>query len=144
MAKNTKTRRSNRNTGINVLNVIEAYMLTSVATRTLFNVDPTTFLIGNQSNSFNAAGQAQLSLAELFKRNVATTGGRTIGGQGATAIMGPFDQVKSNLQANWIKGASGFILIPLAFKLGKKLSSRGRAKINRGLKDAGLKGTVKE
>jgi hypothetical protein len=143
MAKRKKARRTNRNSGINVLNVIEAYMLTSVATRTLFNVDPATFVIGNQSNSFNAAGQAQLSLAELFKRTPAAGGARTIGGVGATSIMSPFDQVKSNLQANWIKGASGFILIPLAFKLGKKVSSRGRAKINRGLKDAGLKGTVK-
>ena len=122
-----KTRR--RITGISVLGVAETYMLANVATQTFFNTNPLTFIKGDVSGSMNARGLTSISMMELFqpKQGMLPT----------TQVLG------KNLEANWMKGVAGMILVPLAFRVGKQIAAPAIRKSNALLGKVGIAKTVK-
>ncbi len=48
-----------------------------------------------------------------------------------------------NLKSNWVKGATQMVLIPMAFRFGKKLGRPAITRTNRLLNQAGIGSTVK-
>jgi len=124
-------------------------MLTSVATKTLFNVDALEFVMGNPANPKGVwgftAGQNKIGLRELFSmKQYETVSGspgnyKLTGGASAptTAI------IKENLQANAFTGITGMILVPLSFRIGKKLAAPAINRANRLLNDVGIGRTIK-
>ena len=121
-----KTRR--RKTGVSLVNLAETYMLTNVATQTLFNVNPWTFLVGD-STGMTAKGFQQLSIKEVFSAK-----------QGSL----PTTQViQKNFSQNWMTGVAGMVLIPISFRIGKALARPAISKTNRLLGKVGISKTVK-
>ena len=124
-----QTRR--RKTGISVLGIAETYMLANVATQTFFNTNPLTFIKGNAPGTMNARGLTSISMMELFKPT-----------QGSSQL--PTTQILGkNLNANWMKGVAGMILVPLAFRVGKQIAAPAIRKSNALLGKVGIAKTVK-
>lgn len=116
-------------------------MLANVATKTLFNVDAYTFLVGD-SAGMTARGINAISLRELFDVNQATST-RRVGGTTQTTSITTGTVVMDNLKANWMTGVAGMILIPMGFKFGKQISRGAISRTNRLLSKAGVSSTVK-
>jgi hypothetical protein len=140
--KKKSTRRRSRQKGVSILGVAETYMLASVATQTLFNLNALEFVMGQQGAPSWGVGQGQnkIGLKELFDRNQyqGNTKMGGIGGMKATTQV-----IKENLNANWGKGVAGMILIPLGFRVGKQVAKPAITRTNRLLGKAGVANTVK-
>tara|TARA_Y100001938_G_scaffold15714_1_gene19374 strand:+ start:486 stop:941 length:456 start_codon:yes stop_codon:yes gene_type:complete len=143
-----KTRRR-RKQGVSILGLAETYMLTSVATKTLFNVDALEFVLGNPSNPKGVWGYTQgpnkIGLRELFsmKQYTSVTGtAKNYSLQGGASY--PTTKIiKENLQENAASGIAGMILIPLGFRLGKNLARPAITRANKLLNDVGIGRTIK-
>lgn len=142
-----KTTRRRRKQGVSLLNVAETAALANVATSTLFNVNAVDFLMGG-----DGFGQGnQITLRELFKpiqseRQVVGTSGSGMARRqtyGTVQAGTTFGLIQSNLEANWVSGAAGMILVPLTFKGIKTLGRPAISKINTLLRKAGIASTVK-
>jgi len=150
MARRRKTtRRRRRKSGVSILGLAETYMLTSVATKTLFNVDALEFVMGNPANPKGVwgftAGQNKIGLRELFSmKQYETVSGspgnyKLTGGASAPTTT----IIKENLQANMFTGIAGMVLIPLGFRIGKNLARPAISRANRLLNDVGVGRTIK-
>ena len=127
-----KTRRS-RTKGVSVIGLAETYMLTNVATQTLFKTNPIQFLMGDPGRNMQADGKSAISLRELFRGNQSS--GAEYYNTGAV--------IKRNLQSQWFNGALQMVFIPLGFKLGKNLAKPAITRTNRLLGKSGIGNTVK-
>lgn len=143
------TRRRRRKSGVSILGLAETYMLTSVATKTLFNVDALEFVMGNPANPKGVwgftAGQNKIGLRELFSMKQYTT---VSGGPGNYKLTGGASApttaiIKENLQANAFTGIAGMVLIPLGFRIGKNLARPAISRANKLLNDVGIGRTIK-
>jgi hypothetical protein len=138
-----KTTRRRRKSGISILGLAETVALSNVATQTLFNVNAYDFIVGSGTN-FGRGDQ--LTLRELMNPTQVTgytqvnVGNRI---QNREQTAGTMSLIQANLKENWMTGATGMIVVPLAFKLGKKLSSPAINKINKVLRQAGIASTIK-
>jgi len=148
--KSKKTRRTRRKSGVSVLGLAETYMLTSVATKTLFNVDAIEFVMGNPANPKGVwgftAGQNKIGLRELFnmKQYTTATGNKATGyGLQGGASVSTTSVIKENIQANMFSGIAGMVLIPLGFRIGKSLARPAISRANRLLTNVGVGRTVK-
>jgi len=121
--KAKKTRR--RKTGVSLLNVAETYALANVATQTVFNATPITFLTGNTASGV-ASGVNAVSLKEIFAR---------------PEFIGKV--VQKNIRSNWMMGVAGMVLIPIGFRIGKAVARPAISKANRMLGKVGISKTVK-
>lgn len=146
--RNSKTKRSrSRKSAISLIGLVETYMLLNVATRTLFNNDPVNFIMGKdgpQSGKMSSGSSTTLNIKEMFGQGGYQgygihTGVAAQGGYAAT----PLGVMGHNLRNNWVSGAAGMILIPMAFRFGKKLMSPAVNRTNRLLGKAIGKNTVK-
>jgi len=123
--RKSKKRTRRRKSGISLLNLAETYLLANVATQTVFNASPITFLIGNTKSGV-AAGINAVSIKEIF---------------GAPELITKV--VRKNVANNWMMGAAGMILIPIGFRIGKAIARPAISKANRMLGKVGISKTVK-
>jgi hypothetical protein len=139
MARRRKKRTRRKFTGINGVNLLEAYLQASVGTETLFNVNPIEFVMGVHSKGLGnfgpASGVAAISLRELFQWDKYNP-------SGSAATTMP-EQLMKNVRANWLEGVVKSVGIGIGFKFGKKLLKKPRAAANRTLKQIGLGDTLR-
>lgn len=150
MARKSKRKtRRRRQSGISIVGLAETYMLTSVATKTLFNVDAIEFVMGNPSNPKGlwgvTAGQNKIGIRELFslKQGQHVSGMKGNYNLQAGSTKATTAVIADNLRENAATGIAGMILIPLGFKLGKKLARPAITRANKLLKDVGVGNTVR-
>ena len=151
--RNSKTKRSrSRKSAISLIGLVETYMLLNVATRTLFNNDPVNFIMGKDGAASGGSkmgggsygSTTSLNIKELFGQGSYQgygihTGVALQGGFAAT----PLGVMGHNLRNNWVSGAAGMILIPMAFRFGKKLMAPAVNRSNALLRKAVGKNTIK-
>lgn len=137
-----KTSRRSRQKGVSILGVAETYMLASVATNTLFNMNAIEFVMGapGAPSWGTGAGYNKIGLKELFS-TTQYQGNNKMGGIGSQRPT--MDLIKENLNNNWGKGIAGMILIPLGFRVGKQIARPAISRTNRLLGKAGIANTVK-
>ena len=147
--RNSKTKRSrSRKSAISLIGLVETYMLLNVATRTLFNNDPVNFIMGKDggqgSGKMAGSSSTTLNIKEMFGQG----GYQGYGIHTGTALQGgyaatPLGVMGHNLRNNWVSGAAGMILIPMAFRFGKKLMAPAVNRSNALLRKAVGKNTIK-
>jgi len=135
MARRRKvTKRRKTKSQINLLGVAESVLIANVVTTGLFNTNLQQFVTGNTGTAkFGSDGSSVMSLPELlgvgkgvkFGGNYGT--GRTFG-----------TQIKANFEAHWFTMATALVLIPVGFKVAKKLTNQPRRTANKMLKMTGL------
>lgn len=137
--KKKTTRRKKQ--GVSLIGVAETVALLNVASETMFNNNVYDFIMGT---SGAASGTYRLTLKELLgglgpesSRVYAPTAS---GNNHSATYMGV---VGHNIKSNWVKGATGMIVIPLAFKMGKNLARPAISRTNRLLNKSGVGSTVK-
>jgi len=128
--KKAKGRSRRKFTGVNVVNAAEAYIQANWITQGFASTDPLAFLIGKTSGGYGAlvgvsdGPMSRVGLTELL-------------GFGNKSAQENLDTVLANVRANWfdvlVKGA----ITTGSFRIGKKLFSRQRRQINKGLKMLG-------
>ena len=144
-----KTTRRRRKSGISVLGLAETYMLTSVATKTLFNVDALEFVMGNPQNPKGlwgfTSGQNKIGLRELFsmKQYTGVSGSKGNYNIQSGASASTTSVIRTNLENNLFTGIAGMVLIPLGFRIGKKVAAPAINRANRLLNNVGIGRTVK-
>ena len=113
MARKKKRTRRRKFTGLNATNIVEGYTYANLLTKTLFEVDPFTFVFGSSVYTTGspyhgvAAGAYQLSLKELIA-GFNSTSGADSGWSGKTSL----DIVKLNADRNMMDGiVNGLSLI---------------------------------
>ena len=126
-----KTRRS-RTKGVSVIGLAETYMLTNVATQTLFRTNPIQFMTSKAES-----GSTVITLNELINPKGRFYNNPTTGQSTRT------DYIMNNIRNNWVKGLMGMVLIPLGFKLGRNVAKPAISRSNRLLGKAGIGNTVK-
>lgn len=146
-----KTRRTSKR-GFNILNAAELYLQTGIYTTSLFAATPIQFLTGRttgmgavnqemvwQSNQYRPSFDGTtITLPELFG----------VDGPMSTVAFGTNDalmpQIQNNLAAygGLPKVIVQSVLLKAGFTVGKKLMSKQRNILNKGIKVMGLKGTV--
>jgi len=131
--KSKQKRRVSRQKGFSIINGAETYLLLNVATQTLFNTNPLQFLTSKQ-----AVYSGNITLQELINPE-----GRFYDKPDVAGVQGPTFYVMRNLKNNWVKGVTGMILIPLAFRAGRNISKPVISRTNRLLGKAGVANTVK-
>jgi hypothetical protein len=146
MAKMTKkqkqaaSRRRNRSKGLNVLSVTEGYLQTGVWTEKLFHANPFEFATGVVGGRYRpgADGGDVITVPELLT-----------GFAGGDYADSPIESVKRNIagkkDASITEVGMGLVwpavqtaLIGAGFKFGRKMTSKPRAAINRGIRQLGL------
>ena len=136
--------RRRRQTGISLINTAETLVLANVATQTMFNVNVADFLMGGAA--FGAPNQ--ITARELFSatQSVAIPTGRPqFGGQGGVVrgATPTTDIIMNNIKSNAVTGIAGMLLVPLAFKVGKRVGRPVISRTNRLLNKSGIGSTVK-
>ena len=129
-------------------------MLANVGTQAMFNLSAWDFITdGWTSNTAGKAyGPGQLSLHEMIYGNYSTGVPLTLGGYGsgtgtsskpALSTGSNADVVIQNLQQNWVPAVIQSALIPVGFRVGKRIMRRPISMGNKLLKQAGLRSVVK-
>lgn len=132
--RSQKKRTRRKFTGINLTNAAEAYLQTSVITETMFNVNPIEFVLGRTSAGLGGPGRSLGFVSGRQKIGMTELLGMT-GGHETSDVL---EQVKQNVQDNWVEGLVKTAGITIGFRMGKKLLKRPRAQINRGIHSLGL------
>jgi len=130
--RKAKPRRSRKFTGINVLNVTEAFVQANWVTQGFLNTDPLAALIGKTSQGYgflggvsNTSGKKRIAISELLG----------FGGESAEANIG---YVWDNVKDNWAPVLLKTVITTGAFKVGKKLFRKPRAQANKLLRMGGV------
>ena len=142
MARRKKSRapRRNRSKGINVLNAAEVYVQSSIWTEKLLNVNPFEMVTGITEGVYKPAadGGERITIPELLKGfqggSYADTPTKAI----ARNITGKTNPDVMEVGTALVMPAIQTALVGVGFKFGKKLTSKPRAAINRGLRQFGL------
>jgi hypothetical protein len=128
-----KTTRTRKKQGVSILGMAETYALLNVASQTAFNTNVVQFL-----TSRHISGSSSITLNELMK------GGQYFYDRPDVAgVQGSGYYIMQNLRNNWVKGATQMVIIPMAFRFGKKLGRPAITRTNRLLNQAGIGSTVK-
>ena len=135
-----KTRRT-RKPKLNLVNVGQTVVVANAITSTMFNTNVVQFLTGQTggANTYGADGSSIMSLPELLGIGTSVK----FGGNYATGRSFS-TQWRANLAANGGAGmlAAKVVLIPVAFKIGKAVTSPLRREVGKGLKYIGIKGVT--
>ena len=137
-----KNKRSTRRrfTGVNVLNLAEAYALTGVWTEAAFRTSPIEFFTGVVGGKYNPGrdGSAVITLPELLGAGPGGVGGNF----GGTA--GKYDNLQNSVSSN-IGGLEGLVMpavksagISIGFKIAKKITRKPRSMLNAQLRAFGV------
>ena len=132
MAKGRKKNSPRRRkfTGVNVLNLAEAYVITSVWTNAAFRLNPVNFIFGDANMTTGstmgfAAGRGRISL-----REIATRWSEVHSGSGGKTEI---ELVKDNLGGWEGLAMTGLktVGVTVGFKVAKKLTRKVRSMVNR-------------
>ncbi len=115
-------------------------MLANVGTQAAFNTNAWEFLTAgtplNPNTKWTAQGSTTMSLRELIEWPASATGGTHAGKSQGEIIM-------ANLQDNAFNAIVSAIVIPMGFKVGRKVLRKPIRMGNKLLKTAGLRSMVK-
>jgi hypothetical protein len=135
MARRRKvTKRRKTKPQVNLLGVAESALIANAITTGLFNTNLQEFITGNTGTAkFGSDGSSVMSLPELLGvgKNVKFGGNYGTGRTFST-------QVKANFEASWFGMAQALIVIPVGFRIAKKLTNQPRRTANKMLKMTGL------
>ena len=129
------------------MGLAETYLILNAVTQGAFRTNPIEFLLSPKGmDKIGADGTWTVSLPEIIMKG---TSGRAYAGVKTDTLA---EVIKANLglsalssgnrNMEWVKVAGQMVLIPIGFKLGKKLARPALTKTRRLLKDVGLQGTV--
>jgi len=139
--KNSRKPRRKSAKAINILGVAESGLLLNAITTNLFGANLGDFVMGTQNGKYNPGsdGSTRLTIPEMFGAGPGGVGGNYAGTGGMTSsVQSVTDVVVWNLKKNAMPLIGSLVMIPLAFKVGSKLTSKPRSTVNRGLKMSGL------
>lgn len=141
MARKKKaTRRRTNSRAISLSGLAEGILIANVATQAAFNSGAWDFLTAgtnlNPNTKWTGQGSTVLSLKELMNWSPSRVAGSYAGMSGGEVIM-------SNLKDNALQAAFSAAIIPIGFKMGRRLLRRPITMGNRLLKQAGLRSVVK-
>jgi len=142
-----KSRKPRRKTQkkLNLLGVAESVLIANVVTEGLFNCNAIQFVTGRGGNLkssgyFPSNTDSIITLPELlgmdYNRNQNMSGGGYV--PGSFTSVGAMEVIKSNARTNLIPMVGGLVGIPIAFRVGSKLTSKPRATANKMLTYTGL------
>jgi len=130
--RKAKARRRNRFTGINVLNVTEAFIQANWITQGFLNTDPLGALIGKSSAGYgflkgvsDSGGKRRIAFSELLG----------FGGESAEKNIG---YLIDNVKDNWAPVLLKTVVTTGAFRIGKKILRKPRAQANKLLRMGGV------
>ena len=141
MARRKSAKKPRRKTmkKLNLLGVAESLVIANVVTEGLFNCNALQFVTGKGANDMTATGyfprntDTIISLPELlgfdYNRNANQSGGTPI--MASFESSGAWKQVKENAKLNGFKMVGGLIAVPIAFRIGTKLTVKPRATMNK-------------
>ena len=142
-ARKTKRRAKK---GFSIIEGAQTYMLASAVTNTMFNVNLKDFFLADHVETGVAAGSygtgAQITMKELLSTTQVTGITQNRLGQTYTSTGDTMSIIQQNLKNNWVQGATSMIVIPLGFKIGKRLGRQAINKSNKLLRDLGVYSTV--
>lgn len=135
-----KSKKSNRRKSakqVNLLGVAESGLILNAITTNLFNANLGDFIMGTQAGKYNPGsdGSTRLTIPEIFGAGSGGIGG-TYGS--TSSVQSITDVVVFNAKKNFAPLLGSMVLIPLAFRVGSKLTSKPRSTVNKGLKMTGL------
>ena len=135
-----KKTRSRRNSAISLTGVAEGLMIANVGTQAMFNSNAWDFLTAgtqlNPNTKWTGQGSNVISLKELIVWPSSATGGSYAGMSSSEIIM-------DNLKKNAVNAGLQALIIPVGFRVGRRLLSRHIRMGNKLLKQAGLRGMVR-
>ena len=144
-----KAKRSNRKRPkkVNLLGVAESVVIANVVTEGLFNCNALQFITGRGANAtmstpgyYPTNKDNVISLPELLNFQYDALRGAS----GTTPLYrsftstGAMEVIKANMKANFVPMVGGLIAVPLAFRVGSKLTSKPRATANKLLSYSGI------
>jgi hypothetical protein len=136
--KKTK-RRTRWKSAINVVNLAETAMLAGVGTKWVFGTDLMTFINPTTANRAQWDNSWEVTGKELL--DIALGGGGGINPKSyPDGLQGV---IKHNLRVHAADSIFKMVTIPIAFRLGKKLTTKPRAALNKGIRQIGLGNMVK-
>jgi len=138
-------RRRNRSKGVNVVNVAEAWLQTSIWSEKLLNVNPFEMVTGITEGVYKAGsdGGERITIPELLTGFRGGTYADTPSKAIARNVTGKADADIMEVGTALIMPAVQTALVGVGFKFGKKATSRPRAAINRMLKQFSLDGIIR-
>ena len=131
------------------MNAAQSLIVMNATTKALFGVGAVQFatqgwLTPKTTGSMGGAGNSwTLSASELLSGLTGGSFGQSGSGPWTDNMAGLQAAIKKNLEANGGQALATMIFVPVAFRVGKKLTSKPRADANRLLKMAGLNSLVK-
>lgn len=139
-ARKKQTKRRRNNSAISISQVAEGLMIANVGTQAAFNSNAWDFLTAgttlNPNTKWTGQGSNVISLKELIVWPSSATGGTYAGMTASEVVM-------DNLKKNALNAGLQAVLIPVGFKVGRRLLRRPISMGNKLLKQAGLRGMVK-
>ena len=134
------TKRRRGNSAISLSGLAEGVMIATVGTQAMFNSNAWDFLTAgttlNPNTKWTGQGSTVMTLKELIAWPSSATGGINAGKTQGQLVM-------DNLKNNALQAVISATLIPVGFKLGRRLLRRPITMGNRMLKQAGLRSMVK-
>lgn len=131
------------------MNAAQSLIVMNATTKALFGVNAYQFatqgwLTPKTSGAMGGAGNSwTLSASEILSGLTGGSFGQSGQGVWTNDMAGLSAAIKKNLEANGAQAVATMIIVPAAFKVGKKLTSKPRADANRLLKMTGLNSMVK-
>ena len=134
-------RRRSRSKALNITNTAESVLVANAFTTGVFGSDLVTFLTkGYGKGGHIGTTTTAITLPDLFERLI--PGGSN--GMVNTRYSNIPDSIKANLQRDGLTMLAQVVLIPVAFKMAKKVLAKPVIRpANRMLKMSGLSGSVK-
>jgi len=145
-----KTQRRRRTQGINLVNAGELYLQTAVLTRGLGGVNPLSFFTGveqfNKQIGTSGKGQMPVYSGQASIGYNPAGGSITVPelfGAGSANAQQAQAQLIQNFKDNWFSMTVQTIGVRAGFAIGKKLLSKQRTFVNKGLKMTGVGSMVR-
>ena len=148
-----KTQRRRRTQGINLVNAGELYLQTAVLTRGLGGVNPLSFFTGIEQYSkqtgvgTGSKGQVVPMYSSSTSMGYNPAGGSItvpeLFGAGSANASQAQAQLIQNFKDNWFSMTVQTIGVRAGFAIGKKLLSKQRTFVNKGLKMTGVGSMVR-
>ena len=120
--------------GVNLWNLGEAYVQTSVLTQNFAGTDPLAFFIGKYSTGYGntalaVSGTSRIGIGELI-------------GLGNADGAAERAKLVQNVKDNWLPAALQTIGVRIGFAVAKRATRKMRSQINSGFKMAGIRSEV--
>lgn len=114
-----------RNTAINLSNLAEAYIQTSIVTKAATNLSPWNFLMSKESPS----GSSKVTLNELLTRFGDVHSGTT---------MTEGELVWNNVTNNWMDAAVKLVGVGIGFRVANRMLRKPKAQLNKLARSIGV------